>query len=125
MLCDQTGQCANKDFSNLTTTTSIDEVKVVGDELVIMLVNNRKVLRLYTLRSDPNSVESILMEVGSGKLKELNDPNISIVDFKTDSGFKEMLVVMLSNSVIYIVQRSSGERNLLYLCHITSMLTTS
>jgi hypothetical protein len=66
MLCDQTGQCQSKSFTNLTD--SIDKVTVVGDKMVMMLTSDRKVLRLYSLRSDTTASELMIMEVGKGKI---------------------------------------------------------
>jgi hypothetical protein len=36
-----------------------------------------------------------------------------------------MVVILLSNSIIYVVQRNSDERRLLYLCHVTYKILPS
>lgn len=120
MLCDQAGQCQPKVFINLTE--SIQEVKAAGDGLLLVLVGNRKVLRLYTLHNDSAAPEQMLLELGKAKLPDLAEPSVVIRSFETDPGFKEVLVVLLSNSMVYILQRNNDGRNLLYLCHITSRL---
>jgi hypothetical protein len=38
-----------------------------------MLVGGRKLLRLYSFRSDSAAIEPMLMEIGKGKLLELAD----------------------------------------------------
>lgn len=92
---------------------------------VLVLTNGRRLLRLYSLHLDSVSIEQLLMEIGSGKMPELADPSTHIADWQTDPEFKDLLVILLSNSVVYVVQRNNQEKRLLFLCHVADRLATS